>query len=379
MLSKFRIVTIFTVVAIIIVTIVIGVSRNSRNTLPPVFDHDLGNHPLYQTYEFGEDSSVLDIGTQPLFFPTGLITEVLQRDQIYKDALREIGIEVRFHPFLKGRDVNHFLAEGKLEAGIGGDAPTLSAIAKLNVVAPVIVQRGFLSIVADRPMLVEDLRGKRIGYARGSNAHYALLAALKHRDLLEDDVNLIPMDITQMTIALEQKIVDAFSAWGPEPAEALNTHPDFVTIHQYIGTGFMYFSEAVENSHPDALPHTVAAVIRAVTWLRISNKNLYLAADWMRTISYELSGKPLSLSNIQIAALAEKELIGLFSLPELPAADLEPDGSLQQEYEFLVELGSIPDGVPWERVRDGFREDIMATVLKSPDQFRLDEYSYDLD
>ncbi len=374
-----RSIAIFALVAVIAATLVIVVSGRSRQSLPPVFDHDLDSHPLYQTYAFGEDAHVLDIGTQPLFFPSGLISEMLKRDLIYEDALRNMGIEVRFHAFLKGRDVNHFLREGKIEVGIGGDAPTLSAIATLNAIAPVVVQRGFLSIVADRPMLVENLKGKRIGYARGSNAHYALLAALEHRDLSVNDVTLVPMDITQMTTALEQQIVDAFSAWEPEPAEARNTHPNFVTIHQRIGTGFMYFADSLDETQPDVLTHTVAAVIRAVTWLRSSKGNLDLAVQWLREISQDLSGKPLSLTNREIAMLAEHDLIGLFSLPELPASALETDGPLHNEYEFLVDLGSIPSGVPWEQIRDGFRPDIMATVLLSPDRFRLDEFSYALD
>ena len=65
--------------------------------------------------------------------------------------------------------------------------------------------------------------------------------------------------------------------------------------------------------------------------------------------------------------------------PELPAAALEINGPLHKEYEFLVDLGSIPSGVPWEKIRDGFRPDIIATVLRSPDQFRLDEFSYNMD
>jgi len=348
-------------------------------TLPAVFDHDLDNHPTYKEYDFGKEPNVIDIGTQPLFFPTGLITEVLKRDLIYQEALAALNVEIRFHPFLKGRDVNHFIKKGVVDAGIGGDAPTLSAIAKMNVDVPVIVQRGFLSIVSDHPMLVEELKGKRIGYARGSNAHYALLAALEHRELSEGDVELIPMDITQMRAALEGGIVDAFSAWGPEPAEAMNTHPDFVTIHQQIGTGFLYFAESVEAAHPEVMPETVAAVIRAVRWLRASNDNVYQAADWLRETTLNLSGTPSTLSNRQIAALAERELIGLFTLPEIPADDIADGGLLHREYEFLASLGNIPGEVPWEQIRAGFREDIMAHVLESPGQYRLYDHSYELD
>jgi len=84
--------------------------------------------------------------------------------------------------------VNFFLGRGDIDAGIGGDMPTLTAATNLDIVIPVMIQRGFISIVSNRQMLVEQLKGKRIGYAFGSNAHYALLKTLATAGLNENDV-----------------------------------------------------------------------------------------------------------------------------------------------------------------------------------------------
>ena len=50
---------------------------------------DLSDHPIYMNYEFGQDDSVIDLGTQPLWVPTCLISEVMQRDTVLYAALAE--------------------------------------------------------------------------------------------------------------------------------------------------------------------------------------------------------------------------------------------------------------------------------------------------
>jgi len=134
------------------------------------------DHPVYSTYEYGSDD-VIDIGSQPLFVPTGNLSEVMRRDQLLNGALGELGFKTRFHPFLKGADLNFFLERGDLDAGFAGDNPALTACATSGVVVAALVMRGSAAIVSADNTMVADLDGKRIGYALGSNAHFALLEA----------------------------------------------------------------------------------------------------------------------------------------------------------------------------------------------------------
>ena len=98
----------------------------SDHASPP----NLSEHPIYRTYSFGSSDNVIDIGTQPLWVPTCLISEAMRHDNILRDALSERGLEVRFHAFLKGADINFFLERGDLEVAIGGDMPALVAAAR---------------------------------------------------------------------------------------------------------------------------------------------------------------------------------------------------------------------------------------------------------
>jgi hypothetical protein len=76
-------------------------------------------HPIYTKYDFSNTEEVINLGTQPFFSPTGLITETMKRDNILHKALSESGIKARFFPFLNGNDVNLYLRRGDIDAGIG--------------------------------------------------------------------------------------------------------------------------------------------------------------------------------------------------------------------------------------------------------------------
>jgi hypothetical protein len=82
---------------------------------------DYINHPVYATYQFGgRDAKVLDLGTQPLAVPEGLIGAALGHDRLLRAALKERGWELRSHSFLKGIDSNFFFQRGDLDAALTG-------------------------------------------------------------------------------------------------------------------------------------------------------------------------------------------------------------------------------------------------------------------
>ena len=69
---------------------------------------DLSKHPVYSKYKFDNTDRVINIGVQPLYLPTGLITESMKRDHILSENLLTNGLKVRYYPFLKGSDGNYF-------------------------------------------------------------------------------------------------------------------------------------------------------------------------------------------------------------------------------------------------------------------------------
>lgn len=349
-------------------------SSPSRPLAPSL---DLSDHPIYSKYDFGSTDNVIDFGIQPMGVPIGVILEVMRRDAMLRESLSHQDMEIRFHPFLKGADINFFLLRGDIEVATGGDMPVLTAAAASKVLVATLGKQGFNSIVARKRMLMEDLRGKRIGYPFGGDAHYTLLEALADAGLEEKDVHLISLDVTQMMDALAGGTIYAFSIWEPTPTIALAKYDDFVVIHRALSTSYLYFARSFAEKNPEAARQIVASQLRAMAWMRQQKQNLHKACQWELQAVSDLSSRKPMLSVEQCAALTKRDILDLSSAPMIPAHYLEHDGPLHREFEFLKALGKIPSSSSWESVRSSFDCQIISEVLANPSRYKLDEYSYE--
>lgn len=344
---------------------------DGRTTATP----DYSNHPIYSAYDFSNSDSVINIGLQPLYLPASWIFEVVKRDTILKNELSTLGLEARYYPFLKGDDVNFFLRRGDLDAGIGGDMPALTIAATHQVIIPAMTQQGFTSIVAKRPMLIENLRDKRIGFAFGSNAHFTVLDALASEGLTEHDVDLVAMEVTEMPEALNLGHIEAFSSWEPIPIVTLATVPNSAVIHRGMSTGYLYFSRSFCSENYEAVCHIVAAEVRSIRWLRLRSENVLRACEWACQSGKVLSESTPEYPMIWEPSLARSDLLSKESSPFIPKSDLLSDGPLRREFEFLKEFGKIPDHSRWEAVRRSFDRRILIEVLSNPKKYSLSDPS----
>jgi sulfonate transport system substrate-binding protein len=82
----------------------------------------------------------------------------------------------------------------------------------------------FYRIVARRSAgvrSVRDLRGKKIGIAPNTSAHYYLVKSLQRAGVQESAVTLVPITpITRMSAFLKNREVDAIAIWEPESENA---------------------------------------------------------------------------------------------------------------------------------------------------------------
>ncbi len=337
---------------------------------------DLSVHPLYSTYKFDRTKNIVNIGIQPLYFPTGLITAAMKRDPVLKDALAQLGMEAHFYCFLKGDDVNYFIRSGDLAGGVGGDMPAISAAASMDVMALALMQKGFVSIVAGRSMLIESLQGKRIAYAFGSNAHYSLLEALSFGGLGENDVSLVQMDVTDMVDALDNGEIDAFSAWEPVPFMALKDFADMSVIHRSTSQGYIYFQRAFYEKNREAVHHILAAQIRAMRWMQFNRANVEIAGKWvMEEIRHALN-VDLELTDNDFVNLAMEDIIGLLNVPFIPVENLLSGGTLYREFHFLQKIGKIPEEAEWNKISDSFNRRVLEEVLSRQEEYRVNVQQY---
>lgn len=319
-------------------------------------------------------AAATNVGIQPLGVPSGVISAVLARDRILQATLKERGAPLKTYSFKRGPDIVPLLADGRLEAGLLGDMPTLLAVAEGKAVIAGLIKQTSTAIVARDIAQVGELVGKRIGYVELSSAHHTLLQGLSSAGIDERQVRLVPMAVNDMPDALERGDIDAFAGWEPAPAIALAGSRGNRVLFRSLSKDFLVVDRGFVARNPEAATLLAAGLVRAVEWLRHSRGHLERAIAWANADAQAFVGKPHALSAEKIARIVHQEILDIPAAPVIPGrhkADL-----LKSEFEFLGRLGKLPAGAQWRHVEEALRYDGMARALADPRRYRTREFDY---
>lgn len=335
-------------------------------------------HPIYSTYDLTQSDSVIHFGVQPQWVFKGNIAEAMRRDPILNEALAKLGMTIRFHAFLTGKELGYFASEGYLQGGIAGDMPTLQIADKSEVVIPALSDQGFGYIIGRNIHLVEELRGKRIAFPFGSYAHHLLLEALAAEQIPVDEVELLPMKPSKMPKALRDKKIDAFSVWEPYASMALNEVSEATMVQRSRYIAFVHFTREFFQKHPEAARQILAAETRAVRWMLKERGNLLRTSQWAVARGKEIFGDLYDVSPEAFSEVISK-VAGMNLSPAIPKTDLEAQGYIQREFEFLQALGRISSDRSWSAFSQAFDQATMLDIIAKPDEYRLNDFRYPAD
>lgn len=138
------------------------------------------------------------------------------------------GIDFKWVLFTAGPPLLEAANAGAVDFGSVGNAPGVFALAggaDLKYVGVSLTTSDTTeAIIVPRDSAlrsVADLKGKRIGVARGSSAHAFLYNALKSAGLTLGDVTVVPLLPPDARPAFESGTIDAWSIWDPFLTTAL--------------------------------------------------------------------------------------------------------------------------------------------------------------
>lgn len=329
----------------------------------------------FDRYGLSPGSPAVDLGSQPLGYPSGVISTVMRHDRILKKALADAGQPLQVHAFGRGADMVALLASGQLEAGLLGDMPTILSAATGNIRVVGLVKHSATAIVAKGDTQVRGLAGKRIGYVSTSSAHHTLLQGLASAGLEETQAQLVPLRIDDMPDALERREIDAFAAWEPAPSIALTRSDKNRIVFRGLTTDYFVIEREFEKRSPQTARHVVAGFLRAIEWMRRSQRNIEKAARWVLADGEAFSGKPGATSIAQIVAITQREILSIPSAPAILSTTARPP--LKNEFQFLAKLGKLPEGAQWGNVEAAFRYDGLARVMAEPRTYQIATFDYE--
>ena len=136
------------------------------------------------------------------------------------------GVSVKWVEFPAGPQILEALAVGSLDFGFTGDTPPVFAQAAGKDIwyvglEPPKPASSALLVPRDSPIhSLADLKGRRIGFQKGSSSHYLVLRALEKGGLQWSDITALYLAPSDARAAFEKGALDAWGIWDPYYAAA---------------------------------------------------------------------------------------------------------------------------------------------------------------
>jgi sulfonate transport system substrate-binding protein len=146
---------------------------------------------------------------------------VIARQQaVLEKHLAPYGVAVKWVEFTSGPPLLEAMNVGSIDLGPTGDTPPIfaqAASAAIVYVAgqPITNGQGILVKTGSDFRTVADLKGRRVGFTKGSSAHNVVVIALEKAGLGYGDVTPVYLSPPDAAAAFARGSIDAWAIWDP--------------------------------------------------------------------------------------------------------------------------------------------------------------------
>ena len=218
--------------------------------------------------------------------------------------LKDLPYRIEWSQFPSGPPLLEALNAGAIDVGATGDAPPVFAAAQGSKLTLVAVSRSTpkgaaILVPKDSPLKsLADLKGRQVAVAKGSSAHYHLLAALKSVGLTFADITPTYLQPADGLAAFTAGKVAAWVIWDPFTAIAEKTTGARILATGEGLVGGLGFVEAAPAALADpgrqaALRDYVGRLAKARDWT-LANRDAW-TASWAK-----VAGLPEAAARVSV-------------------------------------------------------------------------------
>jgi len=266
---------------------------------------------------WAQNKMTIATGVDPVFS----VYYVAQEEGLFKKH----GLDVRINTGPSGSAMVSFLVNGQIESAFGSE---IAGIANHNLDPNVVVVAQaarlvrWIALVGRNIDSLEQLKGKKVGVARGSGGEIFWLAMLDKLKLNAADYTVVNVEAPEMVAALERGNIDAYAVWEPWVTRGLNAVKNTKVLKDQEGIleqgVFIYMNQGWIKKNPAAAEAFMRALVEATD---IINKDRPRAAkdvsaflksldppmveQLMTKLRYDME---LSQDSISMLRLAESQL-----------------------------------------------------------------------
>ena len=230
------------------------------------------------------------------------------------------GLNVTVNTGPSGSAMIAFLVGNQINAAYGAEQAGVSA----HIVDPnvVVVAEGvallrWLGILGRNVATMDDLKGKRIGVARGTGSETFWLSVVSNMNLNAADYTIVNVEAPEMVAALERGNIDAFCVWEPWLTRGMRAIPNtriLVTNENIqIIRNFMYMNKTWAEANRPATERFLRSMIQATEVIatncdqavqnvaRFLRQDRALIAELMTKVDHRLQITNETQANVQLA------------------------------------------------------------------------------
>lgn len=231
------------------------------------------------------------------FQKAGIFPAVKQRQTLEK-VFNAKGISVRWVEFQFGPPILEAINTGNVDFGYTGDAPPIFAqVARANLLyvaaVPSIGYNQGIVVPENSPIkTLADLKGKKIGFAKGSSAHNTLVAALEKVKLGWSDITPVYLNPADATAAFASGNIDAWSIWDPYLSLAENGKARVIAFSKDVQDSISFYlaNKDFTARHPE-----IVALL---------NKTFDEEGDWAKANRAEVAARLHEATGVDKTAVA---------------------------------------------------------------------------
>jgi NitT/TauT family transport system substrate-binding protein len=243
---------------------------------------------------------------------------VAQQEGLFKKH----GLDVRINTGPSGSAMVSFLINGQIESAFGSE---IAGVANHNLDPNVVVVAQatrlvrWIAIVGRNVDSLEQLKGKKIGVARGSGGEVFWLALIDKLKLNAADYTVVNVEAPEMIAALERGNIDAYAVWEPWVTRGLAAVKNTKVLRDQEGIleqgVYIYMNLGWIKKNPEQAEGFVRALIEATD---VINKDRKRAAkdvsDFLKSLDPQLVEQ--LMTKLRFEMVLDDFTISLFRLAE---------------------------------------------------------------
>jgi sulfonate transport system substrate-binding protein len=244
---------------------------------------------------------------------TGVLVITRQQALLEKHFLGR-QIAVKWVEFTSGPPLLEAMSTGSVDFGSVGDTPPIfaqAAGASIVYVAasPITNGQGILVPAGSAIHGLADLKGKRVGVAKGTSAHNVLIAALAKAGLDFSDITPVYLSPPDAGPAFANGSIDAWAIWDPYLAigEKRQNGRILVNAHEVAKTNSFYLANRdFANSHVQETREVIDRLAEAARWAEAHRDSVAAALAAVTGVPLDVQTVAANRASFTIGAVTDE-------------------------------------------------------------------------